>query len=77
MYPDKCPEQGALYADVRPDYLAEAFSLSEEQVRAGLPGVADTATWAYGEIHYFRTIEDANKLISALSGDTGAESIDA
>lgn len=69
MYPDRCPEDGVLPADVRPDHLAEAFSLPEEQVRTGLSGVAETDTGAYGEIHYFKTLDDAHQFITALSGN--------
>jgi len=73
MYPDRSSDQVGLFVDVRPDYLAQALGLPEEQVRIGLPGAAETDAWAYGEVHFFRTMADVDKLINTLSAGTSGE----
>jgi len=74
VYPNRSSRGQGVYTDVRPAYLAEAFDVSEDAVRAVLP-LPGSSKDAHGEVYWFRSIEDVGRLVQALGerelGDTG------
>ena len=70
IYPGRSSAEGGLCTDVRPDLLASVFGVNEAAVQAALPGspghASDTG-FTYGEVHYFRSVEQVRKLINVLS----------
>jgi len=68
LYPEASSEELGLRADVRPEMLAEAFGVDEERIRQGLPDSLAEDEYAYGEIRYFRSVEEAERFIEAVRG---------
>jgi len=73
-YPVYSSTGEGLYTDVRPERLASAFDVPESDVRDALPGPGSKDV-GYGELHYFKTIEQVQKLIKVLSASSEEELI--
>ncbi len=73
-YPVYSSTGEGLYTDVRPERLASAFDVPESDVRDALPGPGSEDV-GYGELHYFKTIEQVQKLIKVLSASSEEELI--
>ena len=73
-YPVYSSTGEGLYTDVRPERLASAFDVPESDVRDALPGPGSEDV-GYGELHYFKTIEQVQKLIKVLSASSEEEFI--
>jgi hypothetical protein len=52
--------------DVRPDVIADAFYIPIENVKKNLPGPGEKMEGMYGEVHYFKSVEDINRLIEMI-----------
>jgi len=70
LYPYMSSQEQGLRADVRPNMLAKVFSLQEDDIKQTLPDTYTPDEGGYGEIYYFRSVEEAQVLTQALSGVT-------
>lgn len=66
MYPNRSSRDEGVYTDVRPGYIAEAFGLPEDSVRAAMP-LTGSSKDAHGEIYWFRSVQNVEQLVDVLS----------
>jgi hypothetical protein len=71
IHPKESSTQVGLKTDVRPERIARAFSVDFKKVKDALPGPGEIVEgFLYGELHYFRSIDDIDKFVN-LFKNTG------
>jgi len=67
IHPKDSSREKGLKTDVRPERIARAFSIDLRKVKNALPGPGEIVeVFLYGELHYFRSIDDINKFVVLL-----------
>ncbi len=67
IHPKESSDQVGLKTDIRPERIADAFSVDLKKVKDALPGRGENEEGlVYGEFHYFKTINEIDKFIDLL-----------
>jgi antitoxin HigA-1 len=68
IHPKESSSGTGLKTDVRPERIATAFSVDITRLKDALPGPGEQMEGLYGELHYFKTIEEIKKFMRVLKG---------
>ena len=67
IHPKDSSREKGLKTDVRPERIGRAFSIDLKQVKNALPGPGEIVEgFLYGELHYFRSVDDIDKFVNLL-----------
>jgi hypothetical protein len=66
IHPRESSSTDGLRTDIRPERIAEAFSVALNQVREVLPGPGEQMEGLYGELHYFKSKDEIDRFLNII-----------
>jgi hypothetical protein len=66
IHPKESSSGTGLKTDVRPERIATAFSVDITRLKDALPGPGEQTEGLYGELHYFKSIDDIKRFLDLL-----------